>query len=624
MATRRQFLQAAAVASAATMVPLEITFAPALRGLLAVAHAASPTITPFTDPLPWLLAPGFTAQPDTNTYPGADYYEIAMKPGAWRFSSKFASASPTWGYWAGATGIGYLGPTIVAQQNRPVVVKYINQLPTSNASFPVSGAIDPTIMGADLAPGRAVPHLHGGFTPPQFDGHPDAWWAATAGGSTNSARGANYATLPGANPNEAIFWYSNQQPATMLWYHDHARGITRLNAYVGLAALYFIRDSQDTGLPSNPLGLPAGPYEVPLVLQDKSFDNSGNIFYPTTNGYTPNSGQPHAIWVPEFFGDTPVVNAVAYPFMEVEPRRYRFRIVNGAQARFFDIWFEDLKVGKDLPLWTIGMEQSLLPAAAQLKKLLIAPGERADVIFDFTGLTGATITLMNDARAPFPGGDRDVPSIPKLVQFRVTKSLTGTDTTKLPGALVLPKVQALKVDTHPEREVVLKETVDAFDQPIVVMLNERPFDAPSEENPKLNSVEVWDFINTTGDAHPMHMHLVKFQVVNRQAFASEKYLAAYTAWVAAGRPATTKPALTSYLSGPTMPPPAEETGWKDTAKAYPGQVLRVKAKFEVPNPPGTNVGLAGTGTLLPATYVYHCHILEHEENDMMRPFQVIA
>ena len=622
MVRRRELAKLAGAAGA--LLPWEMTFTRSLAAPL----GATPAIPQFVTPLPIpAVAPKAATSPYGDT---VDYYEIEMKDSTWPLFSPNLGPATTWGYRASGVGVAgtnastYLGPTIEAKRGRPVVVKYINNLP---GTFPIPGAIDPTIMGNDpddeayYGPiGRGVPHLHGGFTPPQFDGTPRHWWTKAG---EHDPEHLSQPSLPNNATNEAIYWYSNQQPAALLWYHDHALGITRLNVYVGLAGLYLLRDADtgDTGLPNNSYGLPAGAYEVPLVIQDKQFNADGTLFYPTSNEFIPNEDQPHAIWVPEFFGDTPVVNAVAYPYLEIEPRRYRLRAVNGSQARFYNLYFQHSKTGKSLPFWVIGMDQSLLPKPVQVSTLLIAPGERADVVMDFSAMAGASVTLMNNAPAPYPGGARDVPGIPRLMQFRVTKSLSGTDTTTVPSLLALPKVAGLKVDTRPEREIVLKELLDEYEQPVEVTLNDREFLDPVEEQPRVGTVEVWDFINTTGDAHPMHMHLVQFQVVSRQPFNAEKCLAAYNLWVKAGRPVATKPVLADYLSGNPSPPSPEETGWKDTAKAYPGQVLKVKAKFDVPP---ADPSIAGTATVLPAEYVYHCHILEHEENDMMRPFQVVA
>lgn len=587
-----------------------------------VAAAPKVSFKKFVDPLISAIP---VLVPDTTTYLGKDYYEIYMKDGKFPFSSQLpvtALQSTTWGYGSNHNQpgplpvndvfLGYLGPTIEATKGKHVVVKFINNLPTTH---PLQTAIDPTVpdpaMYPDLVtgPGRATPHLHGGFTDPRFDGHPHSWFTASG------VHGTHYNTLVPTLSNEAIYEFSNEQLASGLWYHDHAMGITRLNAYAGLAALYFIRDEYDTGQPIGPsspptaLNLPAGPYEIPLVIQDKQFNPDGSLFYPTVGISTT-----HLIWVPEFFGDTAVVNAQAFPFLNVEPRRYRFRMVNGSQARFYNMWLAG--PGKsNLPIWVIGMEQSLLSGnAVPLQQLLLAPGERADVIVDFTGMAGKTFVLNNNANVPYPGGGRKGgPNIPDIMQINVVSPLIGTDPTTPPANLILPTVTPL-VATALSREIVMKETLDLLGIPIHVRLNEKWFDDGTiDETPVVGSTEIWQFINLTVDAHPMHMHLVKFQVVNRQAFNVLAYDTAYLAWVAAGRNPLTKPVLANYTVGfPILPPAPEESGWKDTVKAYPGQITRVISKFDLPSTVSA-----------PAEYVYHCHILEHEENEMMRPFQVI-
>jgi len=600
--SRRDLLRTGALAGAGAF----LAKAGIGKAVAALKPGTTPVIKRFVDPL---LAAIPKLTPDTTTYPGKDFYTIYMAPGRFRFSSQLPVTAPagvftTLGYGSGPAFFGYLGPTIEATKGRPVVVKYINNLPPLH---PLNLSIDPTVpdplMYPGLQPGRVTPHLHGGFTNPDSDGHPHSWW--NAGG----AQGSHYRTLPGALPGEAIYEYSNDQPAAMLWYHDHAMGITRLNAYAGLAALYFVRDGSDTGLSSNPLGLPAGAYEIPLVIQDKSFNPDGSLFYPTV-GIT----AVHPIWMPEFFGDTPVVNGTAYPFHNVEPRRYRFRMVNGSQARFYNLSFDN--GAGPIPFHLIGMEQSLTPAAVPMTKLLLAPGERADVIIDFAGRMTQTITLRNNAKAPYPGGRGG--EIPQIMQFRVNVPLAGSDTSTPAAALVLPAVTPLvATPTAPMREIVMKEDVDPVTGlPIDMRLNGKWFDeagVPIDELPLVNDTEVWQFINLTVDAHPMHLHLVKFQVVNRQPFNAAAYTTAWTAWIGAGSPPATKPVLSAFFAGAAVPPAPEESGWKDTAKSYPGEILRVIAKFELP-----------AGVTPPAEYVYHCHILEHEENEMMRPFLVTA
>jgi len=599
MITRRDFLKIGLASGVALALPKgwisSLASPTRWNDSLAFAAAGTPALTKFVDRL---VHPIPKLSPDITSYPGADYYEVSMSAGSWNFHSQLGTAK-TFRY----DDMPYLGPTIEAQKDRPVVVKFINNLPITDAEHPLAGAIDPTVPDPDmypgLVPGRATPHLHGGFSAPQFDGHPHSWFTA------DGIHGSHYDTMPGAAANEAIFQYSNQQPAAPLWYHDHAMGITRLNVYAGLAGLYLVRDDVEASL-----NLPSGDYEVPLVVQDKSFNPDGSLFYPTSSGVL--APYPHPIWVPEFFGDTPVINAVAYPYLDVEPRRYRLRFYNGSQARFYNLKFTT-KQNINLPFWIIGMEQSLLPAPVQTTKLLLAPGERADVIIDFGGLPkGTPVTLKNDAKAPYPGGRGG--DVIQVMQFKVILPLNGRDTTTPPAQLLLPGIQPLSPTSGaPMREVVMRETEDPVSGvPTEVRLNGKWFDDPVDESPQAGDTEVWQFINLTVDAHPMHLHLVRFQVYDRQSFDAVSYMIDWDAWVAAGRNPGTKPVLANYITGPAVPPPPEEMGWKDTVKSYPGQITRLIAKFDLPP-------LATT----PADYVYHCHILEHEENEMMRPFQVV-
>ena len=591
MKSRREFIKAGLVTGGAALAPW---------GGSVFAAPKTPQIKKFVDALP--VPP--TAQADSVTYPGSDYYVLSMGQGTQVFHSQMPPAT-TWGY----GGAPYLGPTIEAVKGRPTIVKFVNNLPVTH---PLQTAIDPTVpdpmMYGVLPATRAVPHLHGGFTDPRFDGHPHAWFTSNA---TTPATGSNYASLAGAASNECICGYSNAQAATTLWYHDHAFGITRLNVYAGLAGFYLIRDNVDTGAPTNPLGLPAGSYEIPLVIQDKQFNANGSLFYPTV-GIT----AVHPIWVPEFFGDTPVVNGKAYPFLNVLPRRYRFRVLNGSQARFYNLWLAGPGRG-NLPIWQIGSEGGLLPAPVALQNLLIGPGERADVIVDFTGLRpGTTVVMSNNANTPYPGGGKPAAAtIPDVMQFRVIAPPAGTppDITTPPANLTLPAVAPIVMAPGtPTRQIVMAETMDPVTMaPTDMRLNGKWFADPVDETPTAGSTEIWEFCNTTVDAHPMHMHLVSFQVVNRQAFNAVAFRTAWDAWVAGGRVGT-EPSANSYVLGAPVLPPPDELGMKDTVKSYPGEITRIVAKFDLP--PGV------TG---PVEYVYHCHILEHEENEMMRPFVVI-
>jgi spore coat protein A, manganese oxidase len=581
MLTRRQLLERGALSGAGLVVGSRAGFAVAAP----VAAGATPRLRKWVEPLP--------VPPVLDGRGGGKSFTIAAREStSWKFHPDLP-ATKTWGYWSDTpqAGLPYLGPTIEATR-RPndsvetsLTIEWRNEL--DRAFLPN----DPTIMGA-VMPGEPVPivtHLHGGETHPQFDGTPLQWFTKAG------ARGPHYITN--------TFTYYNEQRASMVWYHDHALGNTRTNVYAGLAGIYLIRDDQDTGEADNPLGLPAGPYELPLVLQDKTFNPDGSMFYPT-QGVTPY----HPEWVPEFFGDVAVVNAKIWPVVDVEPRRYRLRIVNGSQARFYNLQFAEENSGRPLPFTQIGAEGGLLRAPVPMSALLIAPGERADIIIDFAGRRNRSFIVTNNARAPYPMGGRA--TLSQLLKISVNLTLQGTDTTT-PGAdLQLPVQQALPAPSV-TRLQHLSETLDPITgAPIHLNVEDAPYlddqtHLPDvSTRPAAGAVEDWLLVNTTADTHPIHLHLVTFEVIDRRPFD-----------VAAYDPATQAIAYT----GPAVPAAANENGRKDTVQAHPGQVTRIRARFELPD--------EGTVVLPPGVthpqYVWHCHILEHEENDMMRAFEVV-
>lgn len=598
--TRRRFMKLTSAAGAGLLVPWQFSLGcgdattPADE-TAAMDYRLPGDIDRFIDPLP---RPPVLA-PDTSAYQGNDYYEISLTQFSQQLHSQLPP-TPLWGY-AGS----FPGPTIEARRGRPVRIKWDNDgLPTTHL---LHDSIDRTIdKGMNLPEVRTIAHLHGGPTPPMYDGLPNAW--STPG-----------ATLTGPEYNAGDFIYRNDIRACALWYHDHAMGITRLNVYAGLAGLYIIRDDIEDGL-----DLPSGAHEVPILIQDRSFNFDGTLFYPTMGMTTI-----HPVWNMEFFGDTPVVNGRAFPYLDVEPRRYRFRLLNGSQSRFYNLWFDD--AGKPLPFSVIGSDGGLLPSPAPMEKLLLAPAERADVIFDFSGLPEDTvITLRNDAPAPYPLGGAG--ALPEIMQFRVNKTLSGDDLSAPAALLSLTAIEPLSATAGaPAREIVLIENLDT--SAIMshggdtsgmgdmggmsgarmgitdLLINGKHFSDPVDETPASGTTEIWQFINVTPDTHPFHIHLVQFQIVNRQPLDTGAYWTLWEAWRTGSGP---KPELADYLTGPPVPPAPQESGWKDTARAMPGEVLRIIARFTVP-----------AGTELPARYVYHCHILEHEDNEMMRPFEVV-
>jgi spore coat protein A len=460
----------------------------------------------------------------------------------------------------------YPGPTFEASRGRPIEVRWENQLPKEHIF-----AIDPHIHGAmPPAPSvRTVPHLHGARSASASDGLPEKWFT------------------PGSS---ALYKYPNQQAAATLWYHDHAVGITRLNVYAGLSGFYFLRDEEEKRL-----NLPSGDHEIPILLQDRTLDDQGQLAYSPT--HEDGAALEPGVWGPEFFGRLPVVNGAIYPYLEVEPRPYRLRILNGANSRFFNLFFNLAKSPTDIPslltVHQIGTDGGFLPKAAALTHLLLGPAERADLVVDFSGHEGKNVTLSNDAAAPYPGWTMNLAHherLYELMQFRVTTAKRSpVKSIDMAASASFKKLDENHVTKT--RDFILSERIDSKGRSLGVRINNKGYDDPVTEIVKLGSLEQWRFINTTDDAHPMHLHMVQFQLLHRQGYDP----AAFTTG-------------TITLVGEPRPPLPNEAGWKDTAVVNPREVLTILVRFE---------GYTGR-------YVFHCHMLEHEDNDMMRPYEVLS
>jgi spore coat protein A len=505
---------------------------------------------------------------------GAAPVEIRMRPFRHQ-AHRDLPATAMWGY----NGM-WPGPTFEVRKGQPLSVKWVNQLPTKHFL-----PLDYTIHGEEenVPPVRTVTHVHGARVMPDSDGYPDAW--VTSDGRSGAVRAANPC------------FYPNDQAATTLWYHDHAIGITRLNIYAGLAGFYLIRDAEEESL-----NLPSGAYEIPLMIQDRSFEADGSLLYPPAQNGT------HPAWMQEFFGNVICVNGKAAPFLEVEPRKYRFRFVNGSNARFYHMTMVPVDasgkaVGKAAdapPFMQIGSDGGLLPAPLRTHFMILSPGERFDVVIDFSQHKGTSLAITNDAPAPYARGGQIVPS--DVMLFKVTKPLAGVDISSVPDTLV-PFKRLDAADAVRERILTLTE----MDRPtdgytMIGLLDQKHWDDPISEDPKAGSTEIWSFANTTGDVHPMHLHLVQFQVLNRQPFDTKTYL---------------QSGKLVFTNIPIPPESSERPAWKDTIKTYSGYVTRVIARFDLPSgvvpKPGEEF-----------RYVWHCHVLEHEDNEMMRPYKIVG
>ncbi len=506
-------------------------------------------LTPYLDPLP--IPP--VATPIVGSPGGAATYNISAR----EFEQQLHSQLPltrVWGYHDGVGPLHTPGPVIVARTGEPVTVNWINDIRDFANGVPrrdshyldvdvlqdASGKV--CIMGAEDR-AKIVSHLHGGHVPAAFDGYPEETY------------------LPGDPPVPYI--YPNNQQASYLWFHDHALGITRLNVYMGLAGAYLMRDAVEDAI-----NLPRGQYEVPLVIQDRKFNPDGSLQYP-------------ALWVDHFFGDKVIVNGKVWPYLDVRRGKYLFRLLNGSTSRVYTLSLAP-PTGT-LTFSVVGNEGGLLEAPAHgVGSLTIGPGERYDVVVDFAGFAnGDEVLLSNSAGAPFPNGPVDET---RVMKFRVTNQMGDTD----PVPATLRPIQRIDpAEAVGTRDFRLKQSGNDGCGRSMWEINGLHWNDITEY-PQLGTTEIWRFINDSGVSHPMHMHLVMFQVLDRDGF-------------------TTGAGGTIIPNGTPQAPPAEESGWKDTAMVAPNQILRVIARFED----------------YKGKYAYHCHILEHEEHEMMRQFQTI-
>jgi spore coat protein A, manganese oxidase len=659
-----------------------------LIGRFGVARAfaiplSTPTLDPFAIPkyaTPLLIPP---VMPRAGTLRQGsqriDTYEISMKQISQQILPAGLPATTVWGYGAVASAskkglLVHNAPslTIEARWNRPVRVKWINDLKDESGNFlPHLLPVDPTLHwanppggeegrderptfaatpGAYTGPVPIVTHVHGAAgVGDESDGYAEAWYLPDANdipagyasvGTWYDFFAAKAAAKQGAGwgPGFATFEYPNSPRGSTLWYHDHTLGMTRLNVYAGPAGFYIIRGGPagDDAVIDTRTGARAilpGPApregdkfppnkiyrEIPIAIQDRSFDADGSLFYPDSRAFFDEIFGPYLpdtdlspIWNPEFFGNTIMVNGNTWPFQDVEQRRYRFRFLNGCDSRFLILDFDGIP---GVEVWQIGNEGGFLVAPVDMthvngNRILMGPAERADVIVDFTNVPLGSWVLGNvGPDEPFGGGTpgvdfvvADPDTTGQVMEFRVGPALTPDPTTP-PQFLQLPPIVPLTGGTT--RRLALLEELSTFfdDAPAETRLGTVAGDPntgtgtwtalgwedPVTENPAVGATEVWELYNATADAHPMHVHEVLFEVVDRQPILVDE--ASHTVEVAPG-------------SVPAPPEPWER-GYKDTVIAYPGQVTRLRAHFGAPG-----------------QFVWHCHIVEHEDNEMMRPYRI--
>jgi FtsP/CotA-like multicopper oxidase with cupredoxin domain len=673
--TRRQVLKAGLIGAAGLMLPMKFT---ASKAIAQIPGGSLPpgSIPKFVSPL--LIPPSMPRAGilwDSKIKKLVHYYEIAMRQFAQQILPAGLPATTVWGYGPARAlnpkAILFNAPslTIEADYNQPVRIKWINDLKDASGNYlPHLLPVDPTLHWANPPGGNAgrdmrptftetpgpytgpvpiVTHVHGAVgVGDESDGYAEAWFLPNANNipdgyakegtwydffknKAKNAFGVNW------GPGFATFQYPNKQRAATVWYHDHCLGMTRLNVYAGPAGFYIVRGGPggDAAVRDSRNGRRAilpGPapneidnllsllhtsrsrefHEIPIAIQDRSFNEDGSLFYPDSreffDGYTgpfiPNTDF-SPIWNPEFFGNVMMVNGNTWPFLEVEQRRYRFRFLNGCQSRFLILDFAQIP---GVTVYQIGNEGGFLATPVNItvghgNRLLMGLAERADLIVDFTNVPEGEYVLGNlGPDEPYgggvPGDDFD-PAHPdstgQIMQFRVVPR-TGLDLTTPPQSLQLPAIAPLPEPIRTRPLALIEEMAD--DMPVAALLGtvtdgvwaKQLWMDPVTENPGVGETETWEFYNTTGDAHPMHVHEVVFEVVNRQDITIDE-----------------DSQQVAVVAGTETPPEPWESGFKDTVIAYPGQVTRIRVKFDVPG-----------------QFVWHCHIVEHEDNEMMRPYRI--
>jgi spore coat protein A, manganese oxidase len=554
------------------------------------------TLTRYLDPLPVPAKLDGTV-PQTVTL--SEFTEQVL-PSSFK-AGPYGGKTLVWGY-AGS----YPGPTIVAKRGVPFQVTWVNNIvnPALLPYLPYDQTLhwaDPLGCGQTACAGKAytgpvpvVAHLHGGEVPSAFDGNPEAWFTPGL-----ALKGKGFVTN--------TYVYPNGQDATTLWYHDHALGITRLNVYAGLAGFYLLRDAAN-----EPSSLPAGSFEREIVIQDRMFDTNGQLFYPRTSS----SRSSHPFWIDNFQGDTIVVNGKAWPYLNVEPRRYRFRLLNGSNSRIYTLQLQTTGGSAGPVFWQIGTDGGLLDKPIQVTQLTIAPGERADVIVDFAGVALGTSFILKNGNS---GGHNSSYSdsswssrysgsnlTSEIMKVNVALALSAADTSLNPSTLPnlrpnnpMVKLSPTVTSSTPRRNMTLEHGNDEF------LLNGMHWSDTATELPRVGATEVWNLDNRTGDTHPIHLHLVQFQLLSGSG-----------GW-----------------GGSSSDPTAN--GWKDTIPVTGWNGVAVVARWAPQDTPAGGVQpgqnffdfdpTATKGTTdkfgYPGGpgYVWHCHILEHEDNEMMRP-----
>lgn len=588
-------LAVAAVAAGAAALPVASTTRRAmaddfLRGQSPLLFH-SPPLTPFRDELPRLPLIGGT-EISLDAHSSTHVFHADLRP------------APTFGYGE----CDYLGPTIESQTGQPWTLKYSN----TTAGNPLAADIDTSLHGMSEMDRTMTPtslHLHGSITEPASDGHSEML----------------------VRPGESMTHnFAGLNDAAGLWYHDHAMSMTRINVYAGLLGMNLVRDRWDTGTSDNTLGLPSGEFELPLVLQEKIMNPDGSMSIRS------NITVPQGKWEGGGTGDVGVVNGKIWPTMEVARGMYRLRVVNAGSYSVWNLFFTNR-----LRFWVIGNDGGLLDAPVETTSIRLAPAERADILVDFGAVeAGALVELLNDEPPPAQAASLGAVPMPMFCQFRVASAagFRGGMPTLLRGGKGQPDLlPALPTPTF-TRTVTVNQPSGGLNLDMTLMnLNNLRYSDPDIEMPKQGTVEMWNIVNTTVEPHPIHLHLAHFRTLGRIPIDLAAYERDFprpafgTRWA---------PPVEKFLTGPSVPPATWEAGWKDTVNTYPGTVTQILVRFPTADelgfdPDATFAGptahhggdhaghdMGGSSEL--QGYMWHCHMLDHEDHEMMLRYRTVA
>jgi FtsP/CotA-like multicopper oxidase with cupredoxin domain len=479
-------------------------------------------------------------------------------------------------YGTSAASATFPGPTIEALQGFPLWVTWENHLPDRHIL-----PWDPTVPTAIPRHGGVptVVHLHGGVHPPQSDGNADAWFTAGF-----REKGPAWTTPTYAYPN-------GQSPGGVLWYHDHALGLTRANLLAGLLGAYVVRNP----VAERPLGLPCSDaLDRVLVLADRSFLADGSV-YMDCKGDVPRA---HPQWRPEYFGAAVTVNGKAWPFLRVARRRYRFRVINASNARYFN-----LSLANGLPFQVVGSDASYLPRPVAATHLLVAVAETFDVVVDFAESDTSETELVNTAPYPYPDGNAPNHLSGKVMKFVVDEPTWADDfSSRMPARLLDYTVKVAGEETAAKKRYIVMYEYDdpATGNPTHLYINGKRPDEPATETPRVGSTEIWEVINLTPDNHPLHLHLATLQAVREvELVDADEFARCMARLNDAGRCDVERHAV-----GEAAAVPEHERTWKNVVKVAPGHVSTVVVKFMMVD---TGAPYPFDATAEPG-YVYHCHV----------------